>query len=331
VTDPNEKRYQVFVSSTFRDLQEERQKVLQALLEMRAFPTGMEMFPSADDDQWDFIQREILSSDYYVVIIAGRYGSLAADGTSFTEKEYDFAVASHKPVMAFLFHDLGQIKGVHLDQEPGARAKLDAFRAKAAKGKLVKEYRNPDELKSQVWHALTHAFNLQPQEGWVRAKNQRRIEDLEEITELQKKAMELEAEVARLRKDTGLMLSQGDDLTAWSVDWTQPDRSIVNSTVTVSWKRILLALFRDGSHFVSFGQITTTITRICKEYLPEGVDVTTAAITNESMGEMVRAIVIQLRGLGYITVENTPGYGTIWSLTPAGSLQIALLVGQRRE
>src|SRR5439155_1656576 len=66
-----EPRYQVFISSTSKDLHEERQKALQAVLEMKAFPTGMEMFPSADDEQWDFIKREIESSDYYVVIVAG--------------------------------------------------------------------------------------------------------------------------------------------------------------------------------------------------------------------------------------------------------------------
>ena len=57
-------RYQVFVSSTFRDLKDERDKVLQAILEMKAFPAGMELFPSADDEQFEFIRREIESSDY---------------------------------------------------------------------------------------------------------------------------------------------------------------------------------------------------------------------------------------------------------------------------
>jgi hypothetical protein len=111
ITEVNERRYQVFVSSTFVDLQEERQKVLQAILELKAFPAGMELFPSADDDQWDFIKREIDSSDYYVVIIAGKYGSLANDGLSYTEKEYDYAVEIKKPVMAFLSENLDELKG----------------------------------------------------------------------------------------------------------------------------------------------------------------------------------------------------------------------------
>jgi hypothetical protein len=47
-----EKRYQVFVSSTFQDLQEERQEVIQALLELDCIPSGMELFPAANEDQW---------------------------------------------------------------------------------------------------------------------------------------------------------------------------------------------------------------------------------------------------------------------------------------
>jgi hypothetical protein len=46
-----EKRYQVFVSSTFSDLQEERQEIIQALLELKCIPAGMELFPAANDDQ----------------------------------------------------------------------------------------------------------------------------------------------------------------------------------------------------------------------------------------------------------------------------------------
>jgi hypothetical protein len=141
-----ERRYQVFVSSTFLDLEQERQKVLQAILEMKAFPAGMELSPSADDEQWDFIKREIESSDYYLVVVAGKYGSLGGDAISFTEMEYDFAVSMKKPVMGFLFHDLGELKGSLLEQDSESRLKLDAFRRKVARGRLIKYYRNPDEL-----------------------------------------------------------------------------------------------------------------------------------------------------------------------------------------
>lgn len=46
-----EQRYQVFISSTFVDLVDERREVMQALLEMDCLPAGMELFPAGDTDQ----------------------------------------------------------------------------------------------------------------------------------------------------------------------------------------------------------------------------------------------------------------------------------------
>ena len=74
------KKYQVFVSSTYQDLLEERQEVMQALLELECIPVGMELFPAADDDQWTLIKGLIKDCDYYVLIVGGRYGSISPAG-----------------------------------------------------------------------------------------------------------------------------------------------------------------------------------------------------------------------------------------------------------
>ena len=87
-----EKRYQVFVSSTYDDLQDERQEIIKALLELDCIPAGMELFPAANDDQWTLIKKVIDGCDYYVVIIAGRYGSTGDKGISYTEMEYRYAL-----------------------------------------------------------------------------------------------------------------------------------------------------------------------------------------------------------------------------------------------
>ena len=98
-------KYQIFVSSTYEDLKAERDQVAKAILEMGHIPVGMEMFSAADEDQWETISRHIQDSDYYVVILAHRYGSTTSDGISFTEKEYDFAVRSGVPVLGFVIDD----------------------------------------------------------------------------------------------------------------------------------------------------------------------------------------------------------------------------------
>ena len=81
-----EKRYQVFVSSTFADLKEERRRVMQALMEMDCIPAGMELFPAADEEQWVFIRRVIDDCDYYLLIVGGRYGSVTPEGVSYAER-----------------------------------------------------------------------------------------------------------------------------------------------------------------------------------------------------------------------------------------------------
>ena len=76
------KKYQVFVSSTYVDLVPERQEIMNALLELDCIPAGMELFPAADEDQWSLIKGVIDECDYYIVVIGGRYGSLGPDGIS---------------------------------------------------------------------------------------------------------------------------------------------------------------------------------------------------------------------------------------------------------
>ena len=87
----DEKKYQIFVSSTFEDLKQERSKVIETILNLYHLPFGMEMFSAGDEEQWKIIQDTIVSSDYYIVIIGHRYGSETTKGISYTEMEYDYA------------------------------------------------------------------------------------------------------------------------------------------------------------------------------------------------------------------------------------------------
>jgi hypothetical protein len=67
-----DKRYQVFVSSTYEDLIDERQQVMQALLELNCIPLGMDFFPAANEEQWGLIKSVIKDCDYYIVIIGSK-------------------------------------------------------------------------------------------------------------------------------------------------------------------------------------------------------------------------------------------------------------------
>jgi hypothetical protein len=75
-------RYQVFVSSTYADLKDERRAVIQTLMGMDCIPAGMEIFPASDEEQFSFIRKIIDDCDYYLLIIGGRYGSITPEGVS---------------------------------------------------------------------------------------------------------------------------------------------------------------------------------------------------------------------------------------------------------
>src|SRR5689334_3442258 len=113
-------KYQVFISSTFVDLPEERQAVFQTLMKMNCIPAGMELFPAADEEQFEFIKKVIDDCDYYIVIIGGRYGSVTADGVSYTEKEYDYAVAKGIKVIALLHKNPKLIVADRTELDPAA-------------------------------------------------------------------------------------------------------------------------------------------------------------------------------------------------------------------
>ena len=117
-----EKRYQVFVSSTYADLRDERGKVIQTLMEMDCIPAGMELFPAADEEQWEFIKRVISDCDYYILIIGGRYGSLTSEGISYTEKEYEFASSIGLKIIAFLHKNPEDIPAKNTELDPKLRS-----------------------------------------------------------------------------------------------------------------------------------------------------------------------------------------------------------------
>ena len=157
-------RYQVFVSSTYADLRSERQKVIQTLMEMDCIPAGMEIFPAADEEQWEFIKRVIDDCDYYLLIIGGRYGSTTSEGISYTEKEYDYAVESAGlPVIALLHENPDEISLEKSDIDPDLRDRLTRFRNRVSENRLVKlwksavnELRKPKIFPKNSFPRLRH-------------------------------------------------------------------------------------------------------------------------------------------------------------------------------
>ena len=78
------KKLQVFVSSTYSDLRDERQAAVEAILTAGHIPAGMELFAAGDQSQMEVIKRWIDESDVFLLILGGRYGSMTHPVTKVT-------------------------------------------------------------------------------------------------------------------------------------------------------------------------------------------------------------------------------------------------------
>lgn len=162
------KKYTVFLSSTYEDLREERNEVIHALLEMDCIPCGMEYFPSDNDEQFEFIKSVIDECDYYIVIIAGRYGSIGKSGKSYTEMEYRYALKRKIPVFAFIHNNLDSISLNKSEKSEDNRKKLELFIKFVSKQKMVNYWNGKEDLAGKISRTMISAIRRHPAIGWVR-------------------------------------------------------------------------------------------------------------------------------------------------------------------
>lgn len=203
------KKYQVFVSSTYSDLKEERLEAVNALLDMECIPVGMEQFPASPLSQWEYIKRLIDMSDYYLLIIAGKYGTINCEtNLSYTETEYLYAKEKGIPIIAFLHKDplkLPASKYAATDEE---RENIERFRNNVKnENRLVDFYENVDQLKYAIAKAMPKIINDVPAIGWVRA------DQVERVIKESSGAEEIQTAIDNL----GKMLS--DKLEKYQVSW----------------------------------------------------------------------------------------------------------------
>lgn len=162
------KKYQIFISSTYTDLIEERKEITRVLLEMDCIPTGMEMFQASDDNQWEVIKRVISLCDYYLVIVAGRYGSVhPKTKKSYTQMEYEYAMSLGIPIIGFVYKDINDLPLSKIERVSKSQKKLERFRNQVEK-RLVKYWSNLPELIQAVSTSVYQIMRTHPRDGWIK-------------------------------------------------------------------------------------------------------------------------------------------------------------------
>lgn len=243
-------RYQIFVSSTYEDLRLERQQATQAILEMDHMPAGMELFPASDLSQWELIKAVINESDYYIVIVGGRYGSIHEQtGLSFTEMEYDYAISQSLPVLGFIRKDISAIPARDVERDPAKREKLDLFRTKVM-NRICRVYEEPIELGMLVMKSLMNETRTNPRIGWVRADRAKGKEDIEREQALIDELSQKERLVKRLQRkirDQSVPLAdipieqmaKGGDPYPITCLFQDARKQMISHDIPMSWDEIL--------------------------------------------------------------------------------------------
>lgn len=333
-----EKKYQVFVSSTYKDLQNERQEVMQALLELDCIPVGMELFPAADDDQWTLIKGLISDCDYYVLIVAGRYGSIdKKTGKSYTQMEYEFAIEKNIPVISFVHKEPGNIPASNTESTDLGKVKLENF-IELVENKMCQFWVSPEDLGSKVSRSLVKLIKAKPRVGWIKANEASSAEANKEILALKKENETLKQSVLKLEKEAKLgteTLCQGEDKLSLSFSYMNKSE-LSQKEIYLTWNEIIKNLapilvneLKEQSIVKELNDIARTI--LINEIKPER----NATIHDiKILADDFYTVKIQLIALGIIEKSNKKrsinDSSTYWRLTTYGeSLMIKLIALKR--
>lgn len=323
-----DRRYQVFVSSTFSDLKNERQSVMQTLMEMDCIPAGMELFPAADEEQWIFIQKIIDDCDYYVLILGGRYGSITKEGISYTEKEFDYAVSKGIKVIALVHGETSKLPFEKVDADDDARRKLETFRDKVLTGRLARFWKDPSELPGLVSLSLQKTIKMYPAVGWVRGNTIANSELLSQLNEIRSENEQLKKNIQQLSSQNNRVtiskkLATGEE--TFTIDAVNsfriPGGAYSHNKIKLNetWNNI-------------FSMIGTTVSA------PTGIE-----LVKEKFEELLRekynlqgsisiagmsfsTISVQLTALGLISIKSVArsegGPATSWHITEVGQQRL---------
>jgi len=141
----------VFLSATFSDLKEERLEVIEAFRRFRAVDqlnvdlVTMEDFGFSDATAIEKCQQLVRSSDAYLGLLGGKYGSYVPGTTiSYTQSEYQLAHELGKPV--FILEKKGPFDFSEIEDDPDKLRKLNDLRGRARSAHLVMPFGTRQEL-----------------------------------------------------------------------------------------------------------------------------------------------------------------------------------------
>jgi Domain of unknown function (DUF4062) len=143
--------FTVFVCSTFDDLEQEREAVLDAILRVRSRHNAMEFFGARPGRPIDVCLDEVRKSDLLVVIVGLKYGSLPAGmGISYSQAEYEEGVRLEKPCLVYLRDDDVPILPKYVERDPDKLRLLDGWKQTLNANHTAAKFESWPKLAVQV-------------------------------------------------------------------------------------------------------------------------------------------------------------------------------------
>jgi uncharacterized protein YjbI with pentapeptide repeats len=201
------RKLQVFVSSTYADLREERQAAVEAILMAGHIPAGMELFTAGDQSQMDVIRRWIDESDVFLLILGGRYGSIEPTSQkSYIHLEYEYALEKNKPSFAVVIQEgyleeKARKSGGNIDHvmERVNYQKWKELRDLVSMTRIVKFWNDPRDIQLAIHGAMKEFSDRSDVIGWIPANEAVNTGPaLEEIARLTKENTELRQKLSGL-------------------------------------------------------------------------------------------------------------------------------------
>ncbi len=310
-----EKKYQVFISSTYADLKDERRKILDILLMADCIPAGMEAFVASDVEQFEVIKKVIDLCDYYILIIGKRYGSINEEtGLSYTEMEYEYAREKGIPVLVFALDESVDLPEEKTETDPTKINALKAFREKALTNRLANIWKTQEELIGAVAIAIMRAKNAIQRPGWQRATEYDEVSLRREIMDLQKENAKLSEELKTAKNE----LASLDDETEYAFEDCEVEIKYDRYYNGNRYKTTISVELTEIFKVIATEMMEVSITEKAIDYcLRDGI--LGSSLSKFTDSQFIKRILNQFKSLGLIaSVWSNEKSALYWSLTSKG-------------
>lgn len=168
-------RYQIFISTSGRDMQPERMVLSQTLVGMGFFAWGLEQRTPLTTT---LARRQIDECDYVILLLGSQYGEQSISGVSYLSLEYEYALSQAKPIIVFM-HEQPESREIHLQEtHPQLKDKFLAFRKKLLLDvNHIFYFKTPRELELAVRLNMPLMVEQHMGQGWVPAHQAHHLED----------------------------------------------------------------------------------------------------------------------------------------------------------